>query len=166
MTDRTARLLRLLDAQGKALHALLVRITLRTDVADDLLQELFLRLSRTTWLPGDGQLPGYARRTAMRLAFDWRRHRRREWLDDSRELDAASGEPPPERRLERREDIERVLAELARLPRLAREAVALRYLEQRSFEEVGQTLGRTAKQARALCAKGLGRLRQSLRRQE
>lgn len=166
MTDRTARLLRLLDAQGKALHALLARITLRTDVADDLLQELFLRLSRRAWLPGDERLPGYARRTAMRLAFDWRRRQRRARLGDFGELDAAGGEPPPEQRLERSEEIERVLAELERLPRLAREAVALRYLEQRSFDEIGQTLGRTAKQARALCAKGLGRLRRSLRRSE
>jgi len=38
-------LVAILDAHGAALHAVLYRLTLRHDAADDLLQELFVRLA-------------------------------------------------------------------------------------------------------------------------
>ncbi len=56
LSKTTNQVLSLLDEQGPRLYALLVRITLREDVAEDLMQELFLRLSRRDallrWRPG------------------------------------------------------------------------------------------------------------------
>ncbi len=100
----------------------------------------------------------------MRLAFDWRRRLRRDRTTSADELHTVSTEPRTGVGPEFDEQLERVVTAMGRLPRLARDAVALRYLELQSFDEIGQTLGRTAKQARALCAKGLGQLRRDLRR--
>lgn len=44
MKKQTAALLGLLEREGYSLHAMLFRLTLRQDVAEDLMQELFLKL--------------------------------------------------------------------------------------------------------------------------
>ena len=38
----------------------------------------------------------------------------------------------------------------------------MRYLQQKSYADVGKQIGRTAHQARALCHKAIGRLRQRM----
>ena len=43
--DDGKRLLTLLETTGRRLHVLLVRLTQREDVAEDLMQELFLKLT-------------------------------------------------------------------------------------------------------------------------
>ena len=67
---------KILQEHGPAAYALLVRLTLRRDVAEELLQDLFVKLGAG----GNGAaLPGaYVRRAAVNLAMDWRRRRRRE----------------------------------------------------------------------------------------
>ena len=84
--------LRFLDEHGRGLFALLWRLTSRTDVADDLLQELTVKLaSSDTFAAADLPL-AFARRAATNLALDWRRARvRREAL-----LDGYAAACPPE----------------------------------------------------------------------
>ena len=77
MKDRTDDLLRLLDAEGPRLHALLIRVTLREDVAEDLMQELFLKLNRSKAFDRAVDPVAYAGRTAVNLAFDWRHRQKR-----------------------------------------------------------------------------------------
>lgn len=72
MSDRRTELLELLDRSGAGLHALLTRLTLRPDVAEELMQELFLKLSAAKDQGGIDCWHAYARRTAINLAFDWR----------------------------------------------------------------------------------------------
>jgi RNA polymerase sigma factor (sigma-70 family) len=61
-----------------------------------------------------------------------------------------------------REKVEQTLAALDRLPKLARECLVLRYLEDESYETVAEQVGKTPHQARALCHKAIGRLRKLL----
>src|SRR5262245_22798320 len=68
--------LRLLEVHGAELHALLARLTLRAGVAEDLLQELFLKLRGSAGFVRADDRKAYAIRTAIHLAFDWRRRRR------------------------------------------------------------------------------------------
>jgi DNA-directed RNA polymerase specialized sigma24 family protein len=73
LSDRQTELLDLLDKFGAGLHALLTRLTLREDVAEELLQDLFIKLQGAK---DQGRIDcwyAYARRTAINLAFDWRR---------------------------------------------------------------------------------------------
>ena len=44
MSSRQKELLELLDKSGADLYALLTRLTLREDVAEELMQELFIKL--------------------------------------------------------------------------------------------------------------------------
>ena len=77
MHEATDRLLKLLAEHGGRLHLLLVRLTLREDVAEDLLQDLFLRLCRSDGMLGATRPEKYLFRTAINLAFEWRRKNRK-----------------------------------------------------------------------------------------
>ena len=75
MRDRHKELLELLDRSGAKLHALLARITLREEVAEELMQDLFIKLSKISESYEIANWDAYARRAAIHLAFDWRRRR-------------------------------------------------------------------------------------------
>ena len=140
----------------------LVRLTLRADVAEDLLQDLFCKLVQNPRFAQADDPAAYARRMAMNLAFD---HRRRERRARRSELDAQAlmtTAISPIADLVRREELQRVLDAIGHLPASSREIIVLRHLEQQDFDAIGRTLGKTAHQARALCHKAMTRLRRLL----
>jgi RNA polymerase sigma-70 factor (ECF subfamily) len=142
------------------LYALLVRLTLREDVADDLLQELVLRLSRSEGFQRAESPLGYARRAAIHLSFDWHRKRRHERnIEDPSEEQAAHAAGPLAVLIDR-EDYERVLAGIERLSPLGRTCVVLHYVEQLSYAEIAKQLGTTPHKVRGVCHKGVRRLQQ------
>ena len=73
LKNRQKELLELLDRSGASLYALLTRLTLRGDVAEELMQELFIKLTKTSKLNSVKNWSDYAHRAAINLAFDWRR---------------------------------------------------------------------------------------------
>lgn len=156
-------ILALLERAGPGLHALLTRLTLREDVAEDLMQDLFLKLCNARALEGASNPSAYARRVAINLAFDWRRRQQEGplLLDEFRE--PVSHENSPLARLVQAEEVEQVLDAISRLNGLSRQALVLRYIEQNSYEEIACALDRDPHQVRALCAKGLKRVRDLLR---
>jgi RNA polymerase sigma factor (sigma-70 family) len=159
--DTTERLLKLLDEHGARLHRLLARLTLRADAAEDLLQDLFLKLRSSGGFQKADDPLGYAIRAAVNLAFDWRRKSsRRPEVALAAEQPAAADDPLV--RLEHREEKEQLLAAIAELPEGMRVCLALRYVEQFEVDEVARKLGKSPHQVRALCAKGIARLRQRL----
>jgi RNA polymerase sigma-70 factor (ECF subfamily) len=127
----------LLTEYGPATHRYLA--TLVGDDADDLQQELWLTVHRRL---GDLAHPDAFRtwlfRTARHRAIDRLRQLRRE-RELFTELDAEPEppEPPPENRW----DPEAVVAAIARLPPLHREAVVLRYLDDLSYGEIALAIG-------------------------
>lgn len=162
MDENTRRLLTVLDNDARRLHLLFVRLTLRADVAEDLMQELFLKLHGSKGFRRADNPSGYARRAAVHLAFDWRRRRQRR--ADTVRLGAdpeADGTSALERLVDR-EQVEQTLAALDLLPKLSRECIVLRYLESEPYEAVAGQIGRTPHQARALCHKAIVRLRKLL----
>src|SRR5687768_14573052 len=66
----------LLASDGAGLHGLLYRLTLRADAADDLMQELFLRLRGSDAFARAQDRRAYAYRTAINLASAWRKRQR------------------------------------------------------------------------------------------
>lgn len=153
-------LLDLLARRGKELHALLYRLTLRADVAEDLLQDLFLRLRATPGFISGRDRLAYAFRTAINLAFDRRRARRP--VEPLRH-DPAAGVVSPLDCLVQAEELEAVLDAMQHLSEQSREVVVMRFLQQRSYADVARQLGKTEHQVRGLCAKGLTQLRAALR---
>lgn len=160
MNHHTQIVLDLLDEHGPRLHALLLRITLSPEAAEDLLQDLFLRLNRQGTFASIRDPLGYAVRTATRLAFDWRRSYRRRRDGEALTEDPAAREGCEPNQLEFREDLQAVLHSIAQLSEASREVVVLRYLEGETYEAIAEQLNKTPHQVRALCQKGVLRLRQ------
>lgn len=73
---------------------------------------------------------------------------------------------PPDSRLERREDQERVLEALNQLPEDQADAVRLRYFGELSFEEIAATTGAPVATAKSRVRYGLVKLARRLRRYE
>jgi RNA polymerase sigma-70 factor (ECF subfamily) len=163
LSDRQQELLELLDTCGARLHALLTRLTLREDVAEELLQDLFIKLHGAK---DQGRIDcwyAYARRTAINLAFDWRRRqatRRACSLDALSER--ASDDSAPLSRLIESEELEQVLAAIDQLHGTSREVLVMRHIQQDSYEEIAEQLGRTVHQVRALSFKAMSALRDVL----
>ena len=159
MNESANKVLSLLSEQGPRLYSLLVRITLREEVAEDLMQELFIRLSRRGALSRAVDPVGYAIRTATRLAFDWRRSYRRRPDAAVVDVEFESRGGIPVDQLEQREDLQSVLNAMEKLPEISRTIVVMRFLEGRSYDEIAATVGKTIHQTRALCYKSIGGLR-------
>ncbi|HWE94493.1 MAG TPA: sigma-70 family RNA polymerase sigma factor [Tepidisphaeraceae bacterium] len=153
------RLTQLLDAHGRGLHALMLRMTLDREAAADLFQDLFARLAGSTGFANAEDRPAFAYRAAINLAHDWRRRRRRTPPMTSlpEQLIAPNGPP-----VVLPDELARALDAIGQLGQPARDAICLRYLKQMSYAEVGRTIGRSAHQARALCHAGIGRIRRLL----
>jgi RNA polymerase sigma-70 factor (ECF subfamily) len=166
----------LVDEYGSRLFGYLYRLTgVRAD-AEDLLQELFVRLVRT--LPGyhhDGRFEGWIFRIATNLARDRVRRNQRGPMVLS--LDAGGTEeandrgsplgsdladrsqPLPETPLELREDADALQRALAQLSAAEREVVMLRHFSGMSFAEIAETMDTPLGTALARAHRGLGKLR-------
>jgi hypothetical protein len=119
-------LVAILGAHGPALHALLLRLTLRQDVAEDLLQELFVKLAGSHGFRAARDRAAYVKRAAINLALDWRRARRRGTPAPFSDV-AASDQPAIDALIDR-EDVERILDASAELTELSRQALVMRYV--------------------------------------
>jgi RNA polymerase sigma-70 factor (ECF subfamily) len=160
---RTAdEVLALLAEHGGHLHALLTRLTLRADVAEDLMQDLFCKLVENQHFAAAASPLAYAIRMATNLAFDHRRAQRRRLPGEAGAEGPTTGDASPLLDLVRREELDQVLDAIGQLPAGGREIVVLRYLEQQDYASIGRQLGKTPHQARALCHKAIARLRVAL----
>lgn len=166
MKKPTDDALALLETHGKQLFALLFRLTLRNDVAEDLLQDLFCKLSASDGFRRAENRLAYAHRMATNLAFDWRRRRKFTTHNNGYCADQASPIEPPVAGLVRREEFEQTLNAISELPPAASEIILLRYLEDCSHDEIARRLGKTTHQVRALASKALRQLRRGLREHE
>lgn len=162
MRDRQTELLELLDKSGANLYALLTRLTLREDVAEELMQELFIKLSNSRHFDKAGNRQAYARRAAINLAFDWRRSQKRNPLRLDQVREPASKESSPLGKLVQTEELDEVLNAIGRLNRSSREVFVMRYIQEEPYDVIGEQLGKTDHQVRALCSRALNRLRDVL----
>ena len=160
MDEGTDRLLKLLDEHGRRLHVLLVKLTLNQDAAEDLLQDLFLRLSCSNGLLRATSPERYLFRTAINLAFAWRqRNQRARSTGELSDGCIASSSDQLIERVVRREEVQLILVAMDRLPATSRELLTLRYLEGLSYDEMATILNSTPHRVRALCSKAVARLR-------
>ncbi|MHC4757147.1 MAG: RNA polymerase sigma factor [Planctomycetota bacterium] len=71
------KILELLDESGPSLYALLTKLTLNQDAAEELMQELFIKLNNSKVFQKANNSDAYAHRAAINLALDWRRCRKK-----------------------------------------------------------------------------------------
>jgi RNA polymerase sigma-70 factor, ECF subfamily len=169
LSGRHDELLELLDKSGAELFTLLTRLTLREDIAEELMQELFIKLNRSRGPDRVANWDAYARKAAINLAFDWRRNRKRAALNleqiheqtSNRDRRQTSDESPLGA-LIRSEDLHETLNAIDRLSRVSRQVLVMRYIEQKSYDDIAGELGKNSHQIRALCSRAISRLRDIL----
>ena len=162
MRDRQTELLEMLDKSGANLYALLTRLTLREDVAEELMQELFIKLSNSRRFDKAGNRQAYARRAAINLAFDWRRSQKRNPLRLDQVREPASNDSSPLGKLVQAEELDEILNAVGQLNKISREAFVMRYIQQEPYNYIAEQLGKTAHHVRALCSRALNHLRDVL----
>jgi RNA polymerase sigma factor (sigma-70 family) len=162
LDETTSLLLRLLNEHGVRLHALLAKITLRSDVAEELLQDLFLKLRKAGGLARAPRPEQYLFRSAINLAFDWRSRKGREVNAAPLNGKEECSRPSSIEHVIRREELDRVMRAVEQLPPTDRELVVLRFLHGSSSEELADQMGSTPHRVRALCSKAVLRLRKQL----
>jgi RNA polymerase sigma factor (sigma-70 family) len=160
LRDRHKELLELLDRSGAGLFTLLTRLTLREDAAEELMQELFLRLSNSHGFEKSKSREAYARRAAINLAFDWRRKFRGKTNVEEFAYEVIANDGTPLSKIIRTEELEEMLNAIEKLNEKGRQAIILRYIQEQSYEDIAEQMGKTPHQTRALCSKALNRLRE------
>ncbi len=167
-------LTKLVEVYSPRVFGLLYRLTGNLEVAEDLLQETFLRVVRTIGrYEHAGKFESWLFRIAANLARDRARALRRRGEVGS--LDgvgseyeppaagfAATGEANPHELLVRRELGQRLAAGLERLSESDREILLLRHYSELSFREIAEMLGIPLGTALARAHRALKRLREEL----
>ena len=152
-------ILELLHREGRRIHSLLTRLTLSEDAAEDLMQELFLRLNRAKGFAKAQDQTAYAIRSATNLAFEWHRKQRQV---GGVEVEPISELPEPPEILERKEQYEQVIRALGEMSPLARQVIVLSRLESNSYECIAAQIGKTPHQVRAIASKAIRQLKKVL----
>jgi len=169
---------RIIDAYGQRLYGYLYRLTGSRHDAEELLQELFLRLVRTIGAYEHvGRFEGWLFRIATNLVRD--RIRRAGRALDTVRLETSEGGqdryadarwrpggdasmPLPEEPLILKEEVDAVQKALAELPEPEREVVMLRYFSSMSFAEIAETMETPLGTALARAHRGLAKLRERM----
>lgn len=164
----------LVDVYSSRVFGLLFRLTGSRDVAEELLQETFLRVVRTIHeYKESGRFEAWLFRIAANLARDVARSGRRRGTMIGLDAAGANGtagamgvvdgaHPSPATTLIAIEGHERVNAELAKLAETDREIILLRHFSGLSFREIAETLNVPLGTALARAHRALEKLRQAL----
>jgi len=158
MSERVQRLLDLLESHGERMHTLLTRLTLCESTAEDLLQDLFIRLSKSESFDLARNQSLYAIRAATNLAFEWRRKQQRTIQSQSLTDEPIARDMSPGDVLEHKEEYARVLRALDGMSELGRQVIVLHRLQGESYDAIGSQLGKTPHQVRAICSKAIGQI--------
>ncbi|MEZ5975754.1 MAG: sigma-70 family RNA polymerase sigma factor [Planctomycetota bacterium] len=164
---------RLIALYSERAYALFVRFTGRHEGAEDLVQELFLRM----WRARDRYEPSARFSTWMyRIAFnlavnEGERRRNRQGISleghgEDGELDrerlADERQPDPGQSIEREDVVRQVQEAIAALPENQRMALILARYEELSHQEIGDALGISSKAVKSLVHRARETLRQTL----
>ncbi len=164
MADRQKELLELLDKSGANLYALLTRLTLREDIAEELMQELFIKLNNTSRFDKVRNRYAYARKAAINLAFEWRRNQKLNSVGLDHISEPASDNISPLKKLIQTEELDEILNAIGKLNKVPREAFVMRYIQQEPYDSIAEQLGKTTHHIRALCSRASTRIRYILQR--
>jgi len=128
----------------RSVYHLLLRMVRRPSVAEDLSQDVFIRLWRhLPEVQSAEVLPGWLRRVAVNACIDhWRKEEaRRRRLAALREHPIARRAVRPSSRMESREAMDIVQAALRHLPPALRSILILRAAEGLSYDELASCVG-------------------------
>jgi RNA polymerase sigma factor (sigma-70 family) len=146
-------------------YRLAYRLTGNTHDAEDLTQEVFVRVFRSLSSYSPGTFEGWLHRITTNLFLDWARRRQRirfEGLADEMAHRLAGSEPTPAEVFDDSHLDDDVQAALKALPPEYRAAVVLCDIEGFSYEEIAATLGVKLGTVRSRIHRGRAQLRAAL----
>ena len=164
----------LVDRYSARLYGFLFRMTGQPEDAEDLVQEVFVRMVKSiARYEEDGRFEAWLFRIAANLGRDRGRRQKRNPVVGSIEADStetagdrsehrielAPRHQDPEQRMTLTEDIVRLQAALNRLPTEEREVVMLRHYTDMSFAEIADLMASPLGTALARAHRGLAKLR-------
>ena len=161
----------LVEIYSPRLYGYFYRLTGRREDAEDLLQELFVRVVRMIGrYEHDNRFDAWLFRIGTNLVRDRVRRQRRSpgfevgggEVDEPGRLEEVpdSEVDRPDDAMEMAEEIDRLQRVLRRLPEAEREVILLRHFSQMSFKEVAEAMGTPLGTALARAHRGLAKLRQ------
>jgi RNA polymerase sigma factor (sigma-70 family) len=103
---------------------------------------MFLRLSRSRSFEKARNPEAYLWRSTINLAFEWRRKQKGDVSLAEEAILPANDAPSALERIVRQEELTQLLDATARLKELDRQVVVLRYIEQKSYEEISKLTGK------------------------
>jgi RNA polymerase sigma-70 factor (ECF subfamily) len=165
----------LVGLHTRQVYGLCFRFTGSGAQAQDLTQEVFLRVFRTlrTFRAAEGSFAAWLARVTRNLLIDHYRRNRQERVTDSIEDQlpmleeaGASGLPRPDRALAGREASEVLQATLQRLSPELREAVILRDLQEMEYREIAGVLAIPEGTVKSRINRGRAELARLLRKQK
>jgi len=130
--------------------------------AEDLAQEVFLRMLRIDNAELVRHPRAYLYRVAVNVANEWRMRGRRFVVVPPSDFEGLATPDQPEEDLEERDRSLEVNRALASLPPMYRAAIVLRTQEGMTYREVAERLGVTERMVKRYIVKGYARLRDSL----
>jgi RNA polymerase sigma-70 factor (ECF subfamily) len=151
----------------RPVYHLIVRMVRRPSVAEDLAQDVFVRLWRhLAEFESAATLAGWLRRVAVNAVIDhWRKEdARRRRLQALREHPLARLALGPSSRLESHEALDLVDAALEQLPAKLRSVLALRTAEGMAYDELAEVLGTSASAVRSRLFRARRELHEALKR--
>lgn len=152
-------LTRIVDMYASRCYAYFYRLTGDRNVSDDLLSELFVKLTEKFSSYKGGSFEGWLFRIASNIFHDYLRgkHRRTKLLDARRtQLELETAEP----RRSESEGIDKLQVQLARLDADTKELIMLRFYSQLSFKEIAQVRSEPIGTTLSKLHRGLKRLRE------
>lgn len=151
----------MLELYGNELYAYLWRMLQAREEAEDCLQDTYLRAFRAyARTAPDWNYRAWLYKIATNVARTRLREIQRQ--DQPHKLDPDQRYTDPLEELTRKEQVEKVVMEVARLSFRQRTAVMLRKYSELSYEEIAEALACTPETARANVYQGLKRLRERL----
>jgi len=164
----------LINAYSARLYGYFYRLTGSRHDAEDLLQEVFIRLVRMIQrYQHDGRFEGWLFRIATNLVRDRVRRSKTGRLaadpagtrGGRNEAESMGDQPDPAAErpsasLERAENIDRLQQAIGELPEAEREVILLRHFAQLSFREIAEQMGTPLGTALARAHRGLAKLRE------
>jgi RNA polymerase sigma-70 factor, ECF subfamily len=152
----------LVDRHLPRVLALAARLLADRTAAEDVAQEVFLRVWRHagSWRPGEARFSTWLHRVTVNLCQDRLRRRHEAPLEAA--LDPPSPDPGPEAAVQRKLVAAQVEAALAELPERQRMAVLLCHYQELGNVEAAEVMGVSVEALESLLARGRRRLRERL----
>lgn len=122
--------------------------------AEDMVQNAYLKLwEKQDFLEGLESDEAYAVTTLKHLCLDKLRGPQLQKDDESALINKIEPAPPPDRKLEQREEMKALLHIIAGLPEQQKQVIVLRHFEEKSTEEIEQETGLTNANIRVLLSR-------------